>query len=44
MESIGITSGGDMTAEAALTKLMYVLGLPHLTYHQRVKVCMIFIS
>ncbi|KAJ8924382.1 hypothetical protein NQ315_007178 [Exocentrus adspersus] len=38
LEEIGIISGGDMTAEAALTKLMYVLGLPGLNYTKRVEI------
>ncbi|KAG5894530.1 hypothetical protein JTB14_026818 [Gonioctena quinquepunctata] len=36
-EEIGIISGEDMTAEAALTKLTYVLALPGLTFQQRVE-------
>nr|CAH7750252.1 unnamed protein product [Callosobruchus chinensis] len=34
---MGIILGADMTAEAAFTKLIYVLGLPELTFDQRKK-------
>ncbi|XP_044264037.1 L-asparaginase [Tribolium madens] len=36
LEKIGVISGHDMTAEAALTKLCYVLGIPGLGYEDRV--------
>jgi lysophospholipase len=36
LENIGVISGHDMTAEAALTKLCFVLGLPGLSYDERV--------
>ncbi|RZC31919.1 Asparaginase domain containing protein [Asbolus verrucosus] len=36
LENIGVISGHDMTAEAALTKLCFVLGFPDLTYNERV--------
>nr|CAI5817883.1 unnamed protein product [Callosobruchus analis] len=35
---MGIILGADMTAEAAFTKLIYVLGLPEMTFDQRKKV------
>lgn len=38
LDEIGIVSGTDMTVEAALTKLIYVIGLPKLTYQQRIKI------
>lgn len=37
LDEIGIVSGKDMTVEAALTKLAYVLGLQGLTFMQKVK-------
>ncbi|KAJ8979737.1 hypothetical protein NQ317_004724 [Molorchus minor] len=37
LDDIGIISGTDMTPEAALTKLIYILGLPKMTYEKRVK-------
>ncbi|XP_074034161.1 L-asparaginase isoform X2 [Leptinotarsa decemlineata] len=36
-KDIGIICGRDMTAEAALTKLAYVLALPGLSFQQRVQ-------
>ncbi|KAJ3649557.1 hypothetical protein Zmor_021293 [Zophobas morio] len=36
LENIGVICGHDMTAEAALTKLCYVLGIPALSYDERV--------
>lgn len=36
LEDLGIISGEDMTVEAALTKLIFILGLPGLTFQQRV--------
>lgn len=41
LAKMGIVSGKDMTTEAALTKLAYVLGFPDLTLEQRKKVCRI---
>nr|CAH7750245.1 unnamed protein product [Callosobruchus chinensis] len=38
LQDMGIILGADMTAEAAFTKLIYVLGLPELTFDQRKKV------
>lgn len=38
LDEIGIVSGKDMTVEAALTKLAYVLGLQELTFMQKVMV------
>lgn len=38
LENIGVISGHDMTAEAALTKLCYVLGIPGLSYKERAMV------
>lgn len=35
---MGIVPGNDMTTEAALTKLSYVLGLPDLTLEERKRV------
>ncbi|CAH1957606.1 unnamed protein product [Acanthoscelides obtectus] len=34
---MGIILGADMTAEAAYTKLIFVLGLPELSFDTRVK-------
>ena len=34
----GVLPGGDMTPEAALTKLSYVLAKPGLTHQERLKV------
>ena len=31
---LGVVSGADLTVEAALTKLSYLLGQPHLTVQQ----------
>lgn len=39
MAGAGIVSGFDMTSEAALAKLSYVLGQPGLTLDDRKKVC-----
>ncbi|KAJ8962632.1 hypothetical protein NQ318_001025 [Aromia moschata] len=39
LDDIGVISVADMTAEAALTKLIYILGIPKITYEDRVKVC-----
>ncbi|CAH0551756.1 unnamed protein product [Brassicogethes aeneus] len=36
MENIGVISGNDMTLEAALTKLSYVLALPNLSRDDRI--------
>ncbi|CAH1168664.1 unnamed protein product [Phyllotreta striolata] len=38
LDEIGVVSGEDMTVEAALTKLTYVLGLPGLSFSQRIAV------
>lgn len=38
LENLGIIPGEDMTVEAALTKLTFVLGMPDLTFQQRVMV------
>lgn len=39
MAGAGIVSGFDMTSEAALAKLSYVLGQPGLSLDDRKKVC-----
>lgn len=39
LQKIGIISGGDMTVEAAYTKLCYVLGIPGLSFKERVQLC-----
>lgn len=38
LETLGIIPGEDMTVEAALTKLTFVLGIPGLTFQERVNV------
>ncbi|CAH1998532.1 unnamed protein product [Acanthoscelides obtectus] len=37
LQDMGIILGADMTAEAAYTKLIFVLGLPELSFETRVK-------
>ncbi|XP_072379781.1 60 kDa lysophospholipase [Diabrotica undecimpunctata] len=38
LEDIGVVSGEDLTIEAALAKMCYVLGLPDLTFQERMQV------
>ena len=38
LEKLGVIPGYDMTGEAALTKLTYVIGLPGLTIDQKKQV------
>ena len=38
---LGVVSGADLTVEAALTKLSFLLGQTHLTVHDVRKVAMV---